>query len=138
MLHSHMVGVVGVRALAAVQPYWCTSSCAPAADEQTPQQGMLLISSVFAPLSASCPRPCRGQRREETFENVLRNPLTFPAKPSISPEAQDLIGKLLVKDPAQRLGTKVGGREDTQQQHKGCGAGCCGVPRLFAADRAHV
>lgn len=50
---------------------------------------------------------CRGQRREETFENVLRNPLTFPSKPAISPEAQDLISKLLVKDPAQRLGTQV-------------------------------
>jgi serine/threonine protein kinase len=49
----------------------------------------------------------RGQRREETFENVLRNPLTFPAKPAISAEAQDLISKLLAKDPAQRLGTKV-------------------------------
>jgi hypothetical protein len=50
---------------------------------------------------------CRGQRREETFENVLRNPLTFPSKPAISSEAQDLISKLLVKDPVQRLGTKV-------------------------------
>jgi hypothetical protein len=50
---------------------------------------------------------CRGQRREETFENVLRNPLTFPSKPAISPEAQDLIGKLLIKDPLQRLGTQV-------------------------------
>lgn len=50
---------------------------------------------------------CRGQRREETFENVLRNPLTFPSKPAISPEAQDLISKLLIKDPLQRLGTRV-------------------------------
>jgi serine/threonine protein kinase len=50
---------------------------------------------------------CRGQRREETFENVLRNPLTFPSKPAISPEAQDLISKLLIKDPLQRLGTQV-------------------------------
>jgi serine/threonine protein kinase len=50
---------------------------------------------------------CRGQRREETFENVLRNPLTFPSKPAISSEAQDLIGKLLIKDPLQRLGTQV-------------------------------
>jgi serine/threonine protein kinase len=54
---------------------------------------------------------CRGQRREETFENVLRNPLAFPAKPAISAEAQDLISKLLVKDPAGRLGTKAGAEE---------------------------
>lgn len=39
---------------------------------------------------------------------MLRNPLTFPAKPAISPEAQDLITQLLVKDPAQRLGSKAG------------------------------
>eukprot|EP00879_Flechtneria_rotunda_P014547 GHRR01015202.1.p1 GENE.GHRR01015202.1~~GHRR01015202.1.p1 ORF type:complete len:698 (+),score=278.76 GHRR01015202.1:156-2249(+) len=55
--------------------------------------------------------PFRGQRREETFENVLRNPLTFPAKPVISPEAQDLISKLLAKDPAARLGTRAGAEE---------------------------
>jgi serine/threonine protein kinase len=54
---------------------------------------------------------CRGARREETFENVLRNPLTFPAKPAISPEAQDLMTQLLIKDPAQRLGTKAGAEE---------------------------
>jgi hypothetical protein len=50
----------------------------------------------------------RGARREETFENVLRNPLTFPAKPAISPQAQDLMRQLLVKDPAERLGSKTG------------------------------
>jgi hypothetical protein len=46
---------------------------------------------------------------------VLRNPLTFPAKPAISAEAQDLISKLLAKDPAQRLGTQVRGNVDISQ-----------------------
>lgn len=55
--------------------------------------------------------PFRGQRREETFENILRQPLSFPSKPVISPEAQDLITQLLVKDPAKRLGTKAGAEE---------------------------
>lgn len=64
----------------------------------------LLPRRIWLCLAAAC----RGHRREETFENVLRNPLTFPSKPVISAEAQDLIGKLLVKDPAQRLGTQVG------------------------------
>lgn len=54
---------------------------------------------------------CRGQRREETFENVLRQPLAFPSKPVISPEAQDLITQLLIKDPAKRLGTRSGAEE---------------------------
>eukprot|EP00878_Enallax_costatus_P020452 GHUV01021626.1.p1 GENE.GHUV01021626.1~~GHUV01021626.1.p1 ORF type:complete len:166 (+),score=44.39 GHUV01021626.1:32-529(+) len=53
----------------------------------------------------------RGQRREETFENVLRQQLAFPSKPVISPEAQDLITQLLIKDPAKRLGTRSGAEE---------------------------
>lgn len=42
---------------------------------------------------------------------MLRHPLTFPAKPVISPEAQDLISQLLIKDPAQRLGSKAGAED---------------------------
>lgn len=45
----------------------------------------------------------RGARREETFDNILRNPLAFPPKPAISEAAQDLISKLLTKDAAQRV-----------------------------------
>nr|AML79589.1 putative LOV domain-containing protein [Asteromonas gracilis] len=55
--------------------------------------------------------PFRGMRRDETFDNVLNAPLKFPAKPSISPEAQDLISLLLVKDPSKRLGTRTGAEE---------------------------
>ncbi|KAF6240830.1 putative blue light receptor [Scenedesmus sp. NREL 46B-D3] len=67
--------------------------------------GILLYELMFGTT------PFRGSRREETFENVLRNPLTFPSKPAISPEAQDLMAQLLAKDPAQRLGTKAGAEE---------------------------
>ncbi|GFH17457.1 putative LOV domain-containing protein [Haematococcus lacustris] len=35
----------------------------------------------------------------------------FPAKPVVSPECQDLITQLLVKDPAKRLGTRTGAEE---------------------------
>eukprot|EP00983_Pelagomonas_calceolata_P046709 1140308-Pelagomonas_calceolata.AAC.7 len=52
--------------------------------------------------------PFRGVRRDETFDNVIKAPLRFPSKPQISEECQDLISKLLVKDPAQRLGTRAG------------------------------
>jgi len=55
--------------------------------------------------------PFRGARREETFENILRNPLTFPSKPVVSEPCQDLIRQLLVKDPAKRLGTRAGAEE---------------------------
>ena len=51
----------------------------------------------------------RGQRREETFENILRKPLAFPAKPAVSDAARDLIARLLEKDPAQRVGFFGGG-----------------------------
>lgn len=52
--------------------------------------------------------PFRGVRRDETFDNVIKAPLCFPAKPQISEECRDLISRLLVKDPAQRLGTRTG------------------------------
>ncbi|KAF5836329.1 putative blue light receptor [Dunaliella salina] len=55
--------------------------------------------------------PFRGVRRDETFDNVVKAPLRFPSKPQISEECQDLISKLLVKDPAQRLGTRAGAEE---------------------------
>lgn len=42
---------------------------------------------------------------------MLRQPLSFPSKPVISPEAQDLITQLLIKDPAKRLGTKAGAED---------------------------
>ena len=42
---------------------------------------------------------------------MLHKPLAFPAKPVISAEAQDLISRLLVKDPAARLGSRAGAEE---------------------------
>lgn len=41
--------------------------------------------------------PFRGQRRDETFENVLRVPLNLPQKPAVSPECRDFITQLLVR-----------------------------------------
>mmetsp|Transcript_31401 Transcript_31401/g.80144 ORF Transcript_31401/g.80144 Transcript_31401/m.80144 type:complete len:717 (-) Transcript_31401:642-2792(-) len=55
--------------------------------------------------------PFRGARRDETFENIIKAPLRFPSKPTVSPECQDLITQLLVKDPAKRLGTRTGAEE---------------------------
>ena len=55
--------------------------------------------------------PFRGARRDETFENIVRTPLRFPAKPIVSEACQDLISQLLIKDPAQRLGSKSGAEE---------------------------
>jgi len=55
--------------------------------------------------------PFRGARRDETFDNILKQPLRFPAKPLVSPECQDLIAQLLTKDPAKRLGTRLGAEE---------------------------
>lgn len=58
--------------------------------------------------------PFRGSRRDETFENVIKAPLRFPAKPVVSPECQALITALLVKDPTKRLGTRTGAEEIKQ------------------------
>lgn len=46
--------------------------------------------------------PFRGSRRDETFDNILKMKLSFAAKPTVSPECQDLIAGLLAKDPAKR------------------------------------
>jgi serine/threonine protein kinase len=55
--------------------------------------------------------PFRGTRRDETFDNILKAPLQLPAKPSVSEACQDLMSKLLVKDPAKRLGSMSGAEE---------------------------
>lgn len=55
--------------------------------------------------------PFRGERRDQTFENILNASLQFPEKPMVSEACQDLIRQLLIKDPAKRLGTKLGAEE---------------------------
>jgi len=52
--------------------------------------------------------PFRASRREQTFHNIINQPLTFPATPAVSPELRDLVTKLLMRDPSQRLGTQAG------------------------------
>ena len=58
--------------------------------------------------------PFRGSRRDGTFENVLKRQLAFPAMPKVSPEAQDLMRRLLEKSPNQRLGIVAGADEVKQ------------------------
>nr|AML79616.1 putative LOV domain-containing protein [Stephanosphaera pluvialis] len=67
--------------------------------------GILIFELVFGTT------PFRGARRDETFENVVKAPLRFPTKPTVSPECQSLITQLLVKEPAKRLGSKSGAEE---------------------------
>ncbi|KAL4448889.1 hypothetical protein ABPG77_007606 [Micractinium sp. CCAP 211/92] len=55
--------------------------------------------------------PFRGARRDATFDNVLKKPLTFPEGVPISPACRDLITRLLNKDPSKRLGSKAGADE---------------------------
>ena len=58
--------------------------------------------------------PFRGARRDETFDNIIRMPLSFPAKPVVSEACQDLISQLLIKDVAKRLGSRTGAEEIKQ------------------------
>mmetsp|Transcript_9347 Transcript_9347/g.28515 ORF Transcript_9347/g.28515 Transcript_9347/m.28515 type:complete len:704 (-) Transcript_9347:1016-3127(-) len=55
--------------------------------------------------------PFRGHRRDDTFDNIVKAPLRFPERPAVSDECKDLMTKLLAKDPATRLGTKLGAEE---------------------------
>ncbi|KAI4370191.1 hypothetical protein MLD38_018565 [Melastoma candidum] len=55
--------------------------------------------------------PFKGAGNEETLANVVLQSLHYPESPTVSPQAQDLIGRLLVKDPESRLGTEKGAAE---------------------------
>lgn len=41
--------------------------------------------------------PCRGARRDATFDNILHRELRFPRGQPVSAEALDLIARLLAK-----------------------------------------
>lgn len=45
------------------------------------------------------------------YKKILRQPVEFPESVPISEEAKDLIRKLLIKNPKQRLGTIGDGEE---------------------------
>lgn len=55
--------------------------------------------------------PFRASRREQTFHNIINQPLEFPSSPVTSSELKDLLRKLLQRDPSQRLGTRGGAEE---------------------------
>lgn len=55
--------------------------------------------------------PFKGPGNEETLANVVSKSLKFPESPAISLNARDLIKRLLVKDPENRLGSAKGSAE---------------------------
>lgn len=55
--------------------------------------------------------PFLGERREETFSNILKKPLRFPTHPEVEPCVQSFIAELLQRDPTQRLGSKHGAED---------------------------
>lgn len=50
--------------------------------------------------------PFKGQTEFLTFENIIHKELEFPSDTAIPDEAKDLISKLLIKDPDQRIGAQ--------------------------------
>ena len=48
--------------------------------------------------------PFEDNTVEQTYENIKNNRYVFPAQISISLPAKDLINRILVMDPAKRLG----------------------------------
>ncbi|KAL6521129.1 meiotic recombination [Orobanche gracilis] len=55
--------------------------------------------------------PFKGVCNEETLANVVLRNLRFPDSPMFSFQARDLIRRLLVKEPENRLGTETGAAE---------------------------
>ncbi|KAK8562177.1 hypothetical protein V6N13_148712 [Hibiscus sabdariffa] len=58
--------------------------------------------------------PFKGADNEETLANVVLHSLKFPDSPLVSLQARDLIKRLLVKEPENRLGTEKGAAEIKQ------------------------
>ena len=55
--------------------------------------------------------PFRANKREQTFHNIVHQPLDFPSAPPASGELKDLLRRLLQRDPSVRLGTQGGAEE---------------------------
>ena len=53
--------------------------------------------------------PFRASKRDATFDAILTRPLAFPPRPSVSPQLQDLVSRLLERDEGSRLGSVWGG-----------------------------
>ncbi|CAN1860380.1 Serine/threonine-protein kinase KIPK1 [Linum perenne] len=58
--------------------------------------------------------PFKGAGNDETLANVVLQGLRFPEGPLVSFQARDLIRRLLVKEPENRLGTEKGAAEIKQ------------------------
>lgn len=59
--------------------------------------------------------PFNDDSPEKIFDNIINRTIIWPDVPEdMSPEAQDLIDKLLTLDPDQRLGSKNGAKEVEQ------------------------
>nr|GMD16028.1 serine/threonine-protein kinase D6PKL2 [Ipomoea batatas] len=52
--------------------------------------------------------PFKGVDHEHTWTNIVIRALEFPREPAVPAAAKDLISKLLIKDPASRLGSTMG------------------------------
>lgn len=72
--------------------------------------GILIYEMIFATT------PFKGNSRNATFSNVLRNEVHFPDSTPISSMGKSLIRKLLIKDEMKRLGSQSGASE--VKQHK--------------------
>ena len=62
--------------------------------------------------------PFRGPRREQTFENIVKQPISFPETPAVSPACQ--VGPLLLCSAASPSGLV-----QLQCGLPGQGRGCC-------------
>lgn len=70
--------------------------------------------------------PFRASKRDATFDAILTRPLAFPPRPSVSPQLQDLVSRLLERDEGSRLGS-VGGGGGVGGDGAGGGSGSRGL-----------
>ncbi|EAU84265.2 AGC/RSK protein kinase [Coprinopsis cinerea okayama7 len=72
--------------------------------------GILIYEMIYATT------PFKGQERNETFNNIRHQPVTFRDSPKISSAGKDCMTRLLDKNERTRLGSRSGASE--VKQHK--------------------
>eukprot|EP01018_Ginkgo_biloba_P004406 Gb_37828 [translate_table: standard] len=59
--------------------------------------------------------PFKGPNRDQTFSNILNRQQEFPKRLAFRPPVDDLIDRLLMKDPSKRLGSSPRGVEEIKK-----------------------
>ncbi|KAA8492387.1 Serine/threonine-protein kinase KIN82 [Porphyridium purpureum] len=79
-------------------------------DAQTPAVDWWTLGILMHEMLYGC-TPFRGEKQDETFQNILNKELKFPSDVEVSKECKDLMKRLLTRQAAKRIGFAYGADE---------------------------